>query len=313
MNIDKIIQNSAKEVFFGLESGQLRILQLLSLNGPTNLTELGKLTSKKRTYTGFDRWGVKKRLQGSGNFNGLIPNDYVYEYQINVKEKKYSLTLKGFIASLVFIKFEDHYLIKQYQKTIEKYLSDKTHLKYVLDYIKKEIAYFLYANAMQGINMFKFKFLKKHINKNRNYEKANYYLDAGIEDDELPPLIKNEFQKLRREYGKSYQNASKSAWYYTPEKVFREWKKHIIKKTDFNPQIKESIVLNNYTKYWYNLIDLPKIDEDLHQQVTFFLDTNDFDVRMKIINMKKDDLTLLLKDERIGKYLTSSMTAIRLH
>ena len=91
MDIDKIILYSACDLFSDLEIGQQRILKFIGTKGPMNLTELGKLTTKG-TVNGFDRWGCKKRLEGTSWLIGLIPYDYIIKIKINKKETKYGLT-----------------------------------------------------------------------------------------------------------------------------------------------------------------------------------------------------------------------------
>ncbi|MDE2588884.1 MAG: hypothetical protein KGL95_04385, partial [Patescibacteria group bacterium] len=98
MNIDTVLSICSREVFSGLESGEYRILSILAKNGPLNQKEMGILASKYASS--FDRWGVKKRLNGSLYFIGLIPCDYVQTIKINKKETKYGLTVKGLLVVL---------------------------------------------------------------------------------------------------------------------------------------------------------------------------------------------------------------------
>ncbi len=311
MNIDDLLTQSSKEIFSGLEEGQFWILRFLAESGKMNMRELGDKISSGYAG-GFDRWGVKKRLYGTRHYHSLIGYDYVYPIRINKKETQYYLTLKGLMASLVKVSFNDHFLIKRYKKYILKY-SNQQKTNDLLEFIKLEISYLLYSNVILGINWFKFRFIKKFLENNRNYEKANYHLELGIdEEDYLSQKQKSIYNKLQIKYGHFYKQSRFNAYYYTPDQVFREWKKSQIKKSDFKSEIEESIMLNTYTKHWFKLIDLQKIDMNTSELVWSYLNTNGFDVRQKLINMKKDDLKLLFQNRQNKKYLTSFMSFVRL-
>jgi len=109
MNYDKIMTQTVEQIFSNLEEGQIPIIQLIAENGPLNSKQIGKITS--RFTQGFDRWGVKKRIEGSTQFLGLIPHDFLKKKKINLKESRYELTLKGIFASLITTSFEKNYLI----------------------------------------------------------------------------------------------------------------------------------------------------------------------------------------------------------
>ena len=311
LNLDNILSNISRETFWELDEGQYRILNSIAKKGPMNLSEIGELTSSKKFANGFDRWGVKQRLYGSSYYIGLISNDYVFESKINKKENRYHLTLKGLISSLSTINFDDHYLVKRYSKTLSKY-TKQSNIKNILNYIKLEIAYFLFCNTILGFNLRKFKFLKKYLDKNRYYEKANFHLDFGIEETDLKKN-KSTFNKLEIEYGKSYRFAIWSASYQTTDQVFSAWKKSQIKKIPINPKVKEIVALNNYNRYWHHIIDLEKIDMNTSEQVWFFLNTNGFDARPKIINMKKPELDALFQNRQNRRHLTSFLSFIRIN
>jgi len=285
--------------------------EILAINGSMNITRLGEHTTKGRTNV-FDRWGILRRLKGSSYYSGLIPHDYVYMVKKNKKETICHLTLKGFFASLGFVDFDKQYLVSRYESTLRKSCK-KNDVKIILDYIKNETTFLLYYNALQGLNWFRFRFLKKFIIKQRTDYKGNFNLESEIEEDDLLASEKTIFDKVNKAYGKAYRDCIFFSGYYDSDKVFREWKKHQIKKQKFDCDIKRSIIMNNYSRYWQEFFDLPKIDMNTSENIWFYLDVNGFDIRPKIINMKKKDLKVLFENRQNVKYLTSFMTSIRLN
>ncbi len=280
------------DVFFGLELGQIRILKFLALKGPLSITELGKLTSRG-TINGFDRWGVKKRILGSTQFYGLIPYDYVQKIKKNKKETLYNLTLKGFMASLSNVDFDDQFYVKRYKEYLSKYAYKSEKVNSILTYIEDEIDFILQVNNLQGINWFQFKFLKRYLQKNRVTEKGQFYIDSGIEIGDLEDSVKSHFEYLYNKYYNSYTWAVYDCFYYDADKVYRAWKKHLKNKTPFNPKIKESVVLNNLNQYWFLYFDLPHLPRTINEHVSFYLDTNDFDMREAILKMSKKEIAEL--------------------
>ncbi len=295
MNVDEILATTSREIFNGLEFGQQRILRILAEKGSLNLKELGKLTSHRRTFTGFDRWGCKKRLEGSFKFSGLVPNNYVLKIRRNKKETRYGLTLKGFLACLSFLKFEEIYLVDRYTKILSRYTSDKNKVGNILNYIKHEIAYLLYFNYIQGINWLKFRFLKQYIEKQRVHDdKGNFNLYFEIDKslvDEEQRLI---FESLQREYGKSYKQATfLSMSYVDPRKVYKSWVKKLETKEKFNRKIREILGLYLYGRFWHGLVDMPKKEMNDAALVGTYLDVEGFDFRPHILRMSKKRLETL--------------------
>lgn len=312
MCTDVILKNASLNLFAGLEEGQIRILEILAINGPMNITKLGKYTSKGRMNV-FDRWGILRRLKGSSYYLGLISHDYVYTVKKNKKETIYHLTLKGFFASLGSVDFDKQFLVSRYESTLRKSCK-KSDAKIILDFIKNETTFLLHYNALQGLNWFRFRFLKKFIIKQRGVDyKGNFNLESEIEEDELLDSEKNIFDRVIKAYGKAYNNCRFFSLYYEPDKVFREWKKYQIKKQKFDSTIKRSIIMNNYSRYWQEFFDLPKIDMNTSENIWFYLDVNGFDIRPKILHMKKADLEDLFANRQNVKYLSSFMTAVRLN
>lgn len=292
MNIDEILATTSKENFHGLEFGQQRILAILAKKESLNLKELGKLTSQGRTITGFDRWGCKKRLEGTFRFSGLVPNDYVLKIRRNKKETRYRLTIKGFLACLSFLKFEEIYLIDRYTKILSKYTNDRNKVENILNYMKYEITYLLYFNYIQGINWLKFRFLKQYIEKQRVHdEKGNFNLYFEIDKSLINKKQRLIFECLQRQYGKSYMQARFfSMSYVAPEKVYNSWLKKLTTKKEFNTKIRETLGLYLYGRFWHELIDSPKKEMSDSALVGNYLEVEDFDFRPHILKMSKKEL-----------------------
>lgn len=291
MDVDKILEESSFEVFGGLEEGQLRILRFIAKNGLLNLRELGQLTSKYAS--GFDRWGVRKRLEGTSKFLGLILNDYVTKIRINKKETKYGLTLKGMITCLSFMKFEDIYLISHYKQILMNYSQDDSKVELILSFIKNEIANLLYYNYIQGINWLKFRFLKSYLNHLRDYNTDSFYLHIEIDLKSLQKTERSTYDWLKKLYGDTYQLAIHSAGYIDPNKVYRDWIKKLKQESSFNPKIKGTIALFIYLRLWSELIDEHKKEMNVSQLVGAYLDFHRFDYGKSIVHMPKKDLEII--------------------
>ena len=293
MYIDQIVSDSSYEIFSDLEIGEQRILKFIGTKGPMNLTELGKLTTKG-TVNGFDRWGCKKRLEGTTLLIGLIPYDYIIKIKINKKETKYGLTLKGLLALLSLVKFEEIYLVDRYTKILSKYTADTDKVQTILNFIKHEIAYLLYFTYIQGINWRKFRFLKKYIEQSRTDVKANFHLYFEVDDTSLPERDKSSFLKLQREYGKLYRLALLYMGYVEPKLVYRSWIQKL-KTNKFNPKIRETLGLWIYGRYWTGFIDFPKKEPKISELVVFYFDVTGFDMRPQFLRLSKEERDALFK------------------
>jgi len=258
-----------------------------------NLSELGKKTSIGSVMA-FDRWGIKKRLEGTKQFLGLIPSDYVSKIRINKKETKYALTLKGLFASFSQVKFEDIYLIKRYAETLGKYTDSNNKIKFILEYIKMEIAYLLYYNYIQGLNWKKFRFLKSYMKKQRSTFRGNFNLELTIVEKLLTKNQRTQFKSLRKNYGKFYQLADMSTGAVRPERVYRAWVRKKRNKI-FSPKIREIISLFLYMRWWYTLIDLPKIEMPNSTLVGNYLDHWDFDLGRAFLRLPRREREEFMK------------------
>lgn len=274
--MDILLSNTSNEIFSHLESGQKRIIEILAKSEPLNLTEIGKLTSK--FAIGFDRWGVKNRIYGSSKFHGLIFLDYVYEFKLNKKETKYGLTVKGLLAALRTVKFDQIYLIKRYEQFLKNYTNKQDLIQRILLYIKSEIAYLLYCNYIQGINWTKFRFLKSYLQQiGKEKEYPNNYLDIRMERNMLPNNQKKIFLSLLQTYSKNHKNTYFVIGYADPVKVWNKLK--IGQKNDPKTITKylEIIGLTVFASQWYEHIDSFTLKKKVPDLVDEYLKINGVD------------------------------------
>ena len=197
MNLDWIIENASVAIFSNLEEGESRIIKILAEKGPQNSKQIGKDTSKYAN--GFDRWGVKARIEGSSKFEGLVVNDYLYKKKVNKKETKYFLTLKGLFASLFSVKFENNYLVKNYRKKLEKKIIDEKIIGWLLNYIKCEIGLILYFVEIQGLDWTRFKQTRLFIHnlkQSSNEILFPFYCNRRL----IKPNQKTEYEFIKNEY-----------------------------------------------------------------------------------------------------------------
>ena len=95
--------------------------------------------------------------------NFLIPNNFLYVTESvesyrniknafnkgrEIKPKKYQLTFKGFIVSLVHVKLKDNYIMKKYLEFFPEKLKDD-----VLEYIANEISSYTFYCSFIGLTL----------------------------------------------------------------------------------------------------------------------------------------------------------------
>lgn len=185
--IDDIITNSSKAIFSNLyETGELRILRILAERGTLNQKEIGELTNFG-AWISFDRWGVKRRLEGKGTFLGLIPYEFIYGVKRNQKETQYELTLKGLLAILSEKKLEEVYLIKRYKRFLRQLNNDPKILRWAIDFIKSEIALILYHNYLKGFDWTKLMITRRYWHEFKQYDHdviKNFFIDTTFLDEQ---------------------------------------------------------------------------------------------------------------------------------
>jgi len=139
---------------FDLDEPDKRILKYLALYGPMNLSELAKHTTKY-AYS-LDRWSLRKHLEGSSRFIGLIPYEYVSLTRLNKKETKYELTTKGVLASLSNVPLEKNVSFKNFVNDLKKYCNYE--LEFIIkDFINVFIKLILHWHHITGLDITKLK------------------------------------------------------------------------------------------------------------------------------------------------------------
>ena len=154
----KLLLEKMSQEVFNLDNDDLKILKHLSINGPLNLTHLSRHTSKYAS--GLERWAVKKHLQGTTRFLGLIPNDYVVEEKTNLKrfnkqESKYWLTVKGIIASTIVVPLRNNKLFQEYCEKIASNVGNYKIKPFIEKAIEDFIRLIIAFHYLQGIQLTK--------------------------------------------------------------------------------------------------------------------------------------------------------------
>lgn len=191
------LQNMCHEVFV-LDEKEFRILKYLALHGPMNLNQLSKYT--KKYADSMDRWGVKKRLDGTPKFLGLIPNEYVLEENVNKKrykkqEKRYWLSVKGIIASTAVVPLQKNGYFKHYSWFLSKFLEEENIRPFIERHIEENMKLLVAWHYLNGIQLTKqrsspFYYLEffEHL---RNVGIMDITISDKIIDDEFITIVKN--------------------------------------------------------------------------------------------------------------------------
>lgn len=182
---------------FELDGDNLKILKHLALHGPLNLTQLSKHTSKYAL--GLDRWAVKKRLQGTSRFMGLMPNEYIIEeetekYRYNKQEKKYWLTVKGIIASTSVVPLQKNVLVNHFCWRIGKGVKNKKISDLAKQAIESFMTLLIAIHFLQGLQLTKQKSSKFYYLEFLEHIRNVGGIDVTITDK----TIDKEFIKLVR-------------------------------------------------------------------------------------------------------------------
>jgi hypothetical protein len=109
--IERLIPYLFEQSRSGLQPEHLSILKILANHEPLTLSELEKFAKKEKGA--MTRWGIHNRLDGTSSFLGLTKYDYVVSLRkgtTNLGKPKYSysLTFKGFLASLMKVPIEQN-------------------------------------------------------------------------------------------------------------------------------------------------------------------------------------------------------------
>jgi len=177
---------------FDLDESDKRILKYLALSGSINLSQLAEHTTKY-TYS-LDRWALKKHLQGSTRFMGLIPYEYVSVTKRNKKENKYELTTKGILASLAIVPLESNIFFQKYVKFVTRLPSNSANVfvkKCLGEFIKLLLAWH-YFNGIslkkQRSSTFYYLEFFEHM---RSIGSIDITISEQKEDQEFLKIVKN--------------------------------------------------------------------------------------------------------------------------
>lgn len=146
--------------FFELDETSHLILKTIAKYGHLSINAISKKSSKYLT-----RETVRRRIEGKdAPILSLQNNEFVH-----IKKRKgrngslCSLTFKGFLATLNSIKFDQHYLVKNYNDFLLHYFSDKILVKLINLLQKQNLAFFLIYH------------LDNNYNFHRQYDFSDYF------------------------------------------------------------------------------------------------------------------------------------------
>lgn len=249
MNLDDTLSKLSRRIFSSLTERDYRILKILAKEGALNQKEIGIRTSRGYTYSGFDRWGVKRRLNKTATSIGLIPCDYVYTIKVNNKETKYALTLKGILAVLKEIEFEKIKAVKDYKKFLRKSNNNETIIEWSIDFIKYEIALILYYNYIRGFDWTRLKTLR------------SYWHEFKVYGERVIRTYIVDLQNTERDIQESYDTYVHN--YLTRFFLLNECTKPIefFVSRDDDPfyTLNQMPEFRDYVDRWYLYIDMQKI------------------------------------------------------
>lgn len=178
---------------FVLNEAEKRILKYLALKGPMNLSELSQHTTKF-AYR-LDRWSLKKHLQGSSRFMGLIPCEYVSPIQKNKKETKYELTTKGVLASLSFTSLEKIIAYQDYRKLLRNVFPHEGIENFIKEFVTEFIKLVLFWHYLSGIDLTKLKssgsYFSNFIEGIRRLQEISITQSQISENPEFSRIVRN--------------------------------------------------------------------------------------------------------------------------
>jgi len=118
VDIDRILRGACKSVF-DLDDISFTILEKLAENGNSNINQIAEKGIS-------DRFAVSRRIYGKRSKINLLENDFVRIVETrdfkntNKEEKIFSLTLKGILASLSGVKFENIKGVSNYYNELKE-------------------------------------------------------------------------------------------------------------------------------------------------------------------------------------------------
>jgi len=151
---------------FDMPKDQRIILSLIAKNGISTEYELGE----HGFYRGLNRHSVHRKLVGrESTGNSLVENNYVVlakasKFKNTGKIKKqFGLTLKGLLASLGEINFEDTYLAKNYFDYLQKDYKNKKLSSLSIQLIKYNILLMVAWHNSRGLSLSNLHDTKRYI------------------------------------------------------------------------------------------------------------------------------------------------------
>ena len=214
---------------FDIDKESRVILGIIAKNGPLTETKIASL-GKRRTILSRDI--IRRRLLVTDLTSGFLSvklGKKIGNLQ-GKREKKYSLTLKGLLASLSETSLQENFWIKNYLKTIES-ISNTITSKLFLRHIYCAIISFLILHSNKK------GFLTKYNNLEEDFE-YNYSFDKFIQITERTQIkrINKEFRELFAEY---------SIQFFVSSEVIGEALNYTLKISLFTSNQKE----NDYCHY----------------------------------------------------------------
>jgi len=122
--IDKILANQSRSVF-DIDRESIAVLQVIARNGPLNEYQIAE-----KIYN-VTRDAVRRRIYGTVRLPSLLKQSYLTKikskkFKTGKQTKTFGLTLKGILASLAMVNFEDIYLINDHFKILGRF-TDNTY------------------------------------------------------------------------------------------------------------------------------------------------------------------------------------------
>jgi len=183
---------------FVLDEYEKRILKFLAVNGPLNLNQISKYTT--RYANSLDRWAVKKRLHGTSRFLGLIPNEYVIEkyakkQRYGKDEKIYQLTTKGIIASFSIVPIKKNIFVAGYIKKHSRFIKKPNLPEFIAEYLETHFKLLISWHYLNGIQLTKLNSSDGYIWDFFNRIKNTGLIDIIIKDKDTEKEFKELLQK----------------------------------------------------------------------------------------------------------------------
>jgi len=154
-DLDKSLKKLSLDFFSEVDKDSLIILQLIAKHGPQNEYQLG-LRGETRN---LNRYSVRRRLIGidapgrSLKQTGYVLKAKEKKHKTGKISKEYGITIKGLLASLTGVKFEDSYLAKNLLHYFQDEYNNDTIAYLSLVFVKYSIALFVIWHLLTGLKL----------------------------------------------------------------------------------------------------------------------------------------------------------------